>query len=434
MAKQMKEKKGRRARTIIIVIEVIIVLAIIGSAVGCNKDENNSETEAMTETVTEAETVVADAVVKEETEAVAAEEITEEVTEVEEITEEMEADDALALNHIASYDYEGTEEDPDDPSKIIMFWNVYFDEDANTDNYMKEQYKDIIISCLQQPESKENAADEFGIQGFDSENNLEFSWLSYVDKYTITKYIWSSSEVDPDTVDWTLSDSDYNDIISAKTEGDNDNEYDTEIVDAEKESESEKPYEWDAGGLAYLGMSRDELLAIYNDYDKFISEETADMSAEETQVYEDESAEQVASEYGITADDVNQIFMYGSEPNYFATFDVDDVEVPYGEVRNVAVNGADVSLEVKISSLASNEQTIEQNYYNVCDFIRKYAKTDYDVISYDAFTDTAEGDETNAVSFDLSGDIITTIATQDFPDNTLGDYVENLYILPSLQE
>ena len=78
--------------------------------------------------------------------------------------------------------------------------------------------------------------------------------------------------------------------------------------------------------------------------------------------------------------------------------------------------------------------TIEQNYYNVCDLIKNQGLDAYDEVQYWAVADTTSGDEAKVISFTVPKSVIAKIASGNFPDNTLGDYVEDLWIHPSLKK
>ncbi len=227
-------------------------------------------------------------------------------------------------------------------------------------------------------------------------------------------------------------------LLAAMASGGSGDENETETeaeTNPKTETETEDGYEWDAGGLAYLDMSRDELLAVYTAYDDILDKYDGDpMSMEDIDAYEKSCTEQIAEEYGLSTDDIDQIYFYGSKPGYFATFDADTVDMKYGDTVNVNVNGSVITVEAKITPSWNNKMTIDQNYYNVCDFIRKYAGTGFTKISYWAIADMSDGSEQKVISFDVPEYMIEKIATQDFADNTLGDYVENLYIHQSLRD
>lgn len=211
----------------------------------------------------------------------------------------------------------------------------------------------------------------------------------------------------------------------------------TETANTPAESNSQS-YEFDAGALSYLGLERNELLEIYTAFGVLTENRTAGLEdASEIKEAENQCAGEIAESFGIAAEDVIAIFATGSEENYFATFDVNNVALKYGDAVSVSVWGSEIVIKAKISASYDNEATVAQNYYNVCDFIRNYAKDDYTAISYWAVADMTSGSEEKVVSFDLSESIIETISSSTsstFADNTLSNYVENLYIHPSLQE
>ena len=110
----------------------------------------------------------------------------------------------------------------------------------------------------------------------------------------------------------------------------------------------------------------------------------------------------------------------------------------YGELLELNENEIDgaavVVVKAKIDSQASNKMTIDQNYYTVVDLIQEQGFDKYDEIQYWAVADMADGSESKVISFTLDKDLISTIASGSFPANTLGDYVTDLWILPSLEQ
>ena len=233
-------------------------------------------------------------------------------------------------------------------------------------------------------------------------------------------------------------------LVSSRNDDDSSetNEAETEVsaeVETEEPAETssaedeDSEYAWDAGELSYLDMSRDELLEIYNANEELLyGEDTSSYSSDEMAAFESNCADQVAEEYGMDSDDVTNIYVYGCDENYFATFDTESVELNYADQVEVSTWGSEVVIKAYITAAASNQKTINKNYHIVCDFIRDYSGTDFDSISYWAVADSTDGEEVKVISFDLSEDIIDTIATQDFAENTLEDYVTDLYVLPSL--
>lgn len=103
-----------------------------------------------------------------------------------------------------------------------------------------------------------------------------------------------------------------------------------------------------------------------------------------------------------------------------------------GEILDVKENGDTLIVKAKVKSLLNNKQTVDQNYYNACEIIRSYTG-DCTVLDYWAVADMSDGSEGKIISFVVPSEVFTIIKTQQFPDNTLGEYVTDLWILPSLK-
>lgn len=78
--------------------------------------------------------------------------------------------------------------------------------------------------------------------------------------------------------------------------------------------------------------------------------------------------------------------------------------------------------------------TISQNYYNACDIIRNQGGDEFTEIQYWAVADMTDGTEGKVLSFTVPKYVIDMISSGGFADNTLGEYAEDLWILPSLQD
>ncbi len=209
-----------------------------------------------------------------------------------------------------------------------------------------------------------------------------------------------------------------------------------EVEEAEVESEKDTDADdqWDAGDLAYLGMSRDQIMEIYNYYMELIDDPSAnDLSSEEVRQYEDECKEKTAEEFGITTEDVDNIFFASLDADFFSTFDMSSVKMKYGELKDIVVTENGPLVSAKITSSSSNQNAIDQCYYDACDFIRNYAGTDYDEVTFAGYADFQDGTEKKFIQFTIPENVIKTIATGDFADNTLGDYVNDLWIIESMR-
>ena len=118
------------------------------------------------------------------------------------------------------------------------------------------------------------------------------------------------------------------------------------------------------------------------------------------------------------------------------TSEPEKLNVLYGELLDVIVNDNNVAIvKAKISSSFSHKATIEQNYYNVVDLIRNHDFNEYAEIQYWAVADMSDGSEQKVVSFTVPGETVKMISEAEaFADNTLGEYVTDLWVHPSLSE
>lgn len=112
-------------------------------------------------------------------------------------------------------------------------------------------------------------------------------------------------------------------------------------------------------------------------------------------------------------------------------------KISYGELLSVTENTdshVDV-IKAKIKPSYSNKATIDQNYFNVADYIHDNDVSDLEEIQYWAVAEMTDGSEAKVISFTLPKTLIEAIkANKNYAANTLGDSVTDLYILPSLLE
>ena len=117
-----------------------------------------------------------------------------------------------------------------------------------------------------------------------------------------------------------------------------------------------------------------------------------------------------------------------TEPSY---------SLEFGELVSVITNEIDdksvIVVKAKIEPSYSNEATVNQNYFNVENLIQEQGCDAFDELQYWAVADMTDGSEQKVVSFTVSSSLIQMIAEGSVPANQLGDYVDDLYILPSLQ-
>lgn len=207
---------------------------------------------------------------------------------------------------------------------------------------------------------------------------------------------------------------------------------------AESEAEPEAHVE-DDDPLAYIGLSREEMKQVYDELNALVESDDNpansldNYDAEAADAYENECTKSVAEAHGISTDDVDAIFIQGVM-GYFNPAPDEGYTLRHGEFLDATVTGTTLVIKAKIKPSMNNKLTISQNYYNVCDIIRDQGGDQFDEISYWAVADMTDGSEAKVVAFTVPKDVIQTIATKDFPDNTLGDYVDDLYILPSLRD
>lgn len=115
-------------------------------------------------------------------------------------------------------------------------------------------------------------------------------------------------------------------------------------------------------------------------------------------------------------------------------FNGQTITVPYGELLSVIQTEDVVVVKVKIGSMWNNELTIKQNYHNIEALVDKYDFDKYSRIQYWAVADMKSGDESKVIQFDVPQWVSEAIKEDSLVATQLGDYVEELWILPSLRE
>ena len=90
-------------------------------------------------------------------------------------------------------------------------------------------------------------------------------------------------------------------------------------------------------------------------------------------------------------------------------------------------------LKYKITSSATKKMTVNQNYYTVVNFIKDGGGDQYDEIQYGAVADMQDGSESKVISFTVSKDLIEKIKDGTVLPTKMGDYVDELWLLPSLR-
>lgn len=114
-----------------------------------------------------------------------------------------------------------------------------------------------------------------------------------------------------------------------------------------------------------------------------------------------------------------------------------DSRISYGDLLDFTENTIDGKnicvMKVKIEASLTKSMTIDQNYHNIEHFITEAGGDQYDSIDYWAVADMEDGNESKVVSFTVPKDTIDKVKSSDLVAIQLGDYVEDLYILPSLK-
>ena len=122
----------------------------------------------------------------------------------------------------------------------------------------------------------------------------------------------------------------------------------------------------------------------------------------------------------------------------------DEYKIPHGELLDVketcldynddnSCNNYILVIKTKIEKRYSNKATINQNYFNIADYIRKNDVSKFSEIQYWAVADMTNGNESKVVSFTVPKTVIDGIIAENIVDNQLGNYVSDLYILESLK-
>ena len=111
-------------------------------------------------------------------------------------------------------------------------------------------------------------------------------------------------------------------------------------------------------------------------------------------------------------------------------------KVEYGKLISFITNEIDEKnvavVKVKIKPSYSNEATINQNYFNVDKLIKDDECDYYDEIQYWAVADMSDGSEGKVISFTLNKSTINSIKDGNIAASYLGDYLDDLWVLPSL--
>lgn len=92
-----------------------------------------------------------------------------------------------------------------------------------------------------------------------------------------------------------------------------------------------------------------------------------------------------------------------------------------------------VVIKAKITPGLDKGSTVRKNYHNVCDLITKNGFDACSEIKYWAVADMTNGEESKVVSFTVKKDVIQSIKDEKIFATQLEDYVDDLFIHPSLR-
>lgn len=99
----------------------------------------------------------------------------------------------------------------------------------------------------------------------------------------------------------------------------------------------------------------------------------------------------------------------------------------YDENYNCVFNR--VVLKVRVSG-----NTVDENYYNVVDFVKNHGGDRFDEIQYWAVAKARNGDDVKVISFTLPESLIRKVMNNEVLPNQFGDYVADLFVSSSLGE
>lgn len=123
-------------------------------------------------------------------------------------------------------------------------------------------------------------------------------------------------------------------------------------------------------------------------------------------------------------------FMFGSTATKEETL---SVTLKYGTLLDKRAMGTLLIIKAKIEPSYSNKATVDQNYYNIEDIIKKQGGNRFTEIQYWAVADMTSGSEQKVVSFTVPEATIKNIANGKIVANQIGNYVDDLFVHASLR-
>ena len=156
--------------------------------------------------------------------------------------------------------------------------------------------------------------------------------------------------------------------------------------------------------------------------------------SERIEELEDELINGVAEEFGLSYEDVRNIYINGGIGGNLYNYDLSALKMTNGELVDATINGTTLIVKAKIQPSFSNQATIDQNYFNVTDLVQNQGADVFREIQYWAVADMADGSEGKVIQFTAGRDLIKHIKEDGLLGSMIADYVEDLWILPSLQK
>lgn len=106
----------------------------------------------------------------------------------------------------------------------------------------------------------------------------------------------------------------------------------------------------------------------------------------------------------------------------------------FGEILDYNVNdNGTLIVKAKIKSNLTKEMTIKQNYMNAWEIIQSAEDLSFSKLQYWAVADMTDGSESKVIQFTVPESAIDRVRSGSILENGLGDYVEDLWIHPSLK-
>ena len=158
----------------------------------------------------------------------------------------------------------------------------------------------------------------------------------------------------------------------------------------------------------------------------------ADTSSPEESSSPEETEAPADSEEESTADTPEDFVFDFSSDMAFGEVDTGSLQLQHGELLSVFYNDGVVVVKAKIQPNLTNQMTIDQNFFNVGDLIKKHGFNTCEELQYWAVADMTSGDEVKVISFDLDKSTIDSLYSEKIFESQLKDYVDNLFIHNSL--